>query len=92
MKEYKVSQTIWTTIKAKDEDEARFKHQQLLLEDNDSECWTEWDFEEIKDDKSEDLLKDGDVCIFCYGSGYNQDEDVICVKCEQTGYYKKEKK
>ena len=38
---YKVTQTIWTEIRAKDEDEARFKHQQSLLEDG--ECWTEWD-------------------------------------------------
>ena len=43
---YKVTQTTWTEIRAKDEDEARFKHQQSLLEDG--ECWTEWDIKLIK--------------------------------------------
>ena len=38
---YKVKQTVWTEVRAENEDEARFKHQQLLLEDG--ECWTEWE-------------------------------------------------
>ena len=46
MNKYKVTQTIWTEIIAKDEDEARFKHQQLLLEDG--ECWTEWEIKLIE--------------------------------------------
>ena len=46
MSKYKVTQTIWTIVKAKDEDEARFHHQQKIINDELSEeCWTDWEFE-----------------------------------------------
>ncbi len=46
MNKYKVTQTIWTEIFAENEDEARFKHQNQLIDDG--ECWTEWDIDLIK--------------------------------------------
>ena len=55
MTKYKVIQTIWTIVQAKDEDEARFQHQQKIINDELSEeCWTNWEFElQNSDDEDE---------------------------------------
>ena len=82
MNKYKVIQTQWTIIRAENEDEARFKHQQLLIDDG--EIWTDWEIqliegqcdgveglEEVEDDNRDGMMP----CPDCEGEGEVEDDN-----------------